>query len=140
MIRVQDGYSIQGDAAVGFSTSVLDILSLQQRLAYLGFTDVDGSRLTPTGTYQEGTRHAVDVFNSAVRAPTFTSSAPEIDKTFINLAKHLAGSIWRPSLPPTVSPRIRESILLSFPRKAGQRTGLLKSSVPQVPSCRSTEC
>ena len=87
VIRVQDGYSIQGDAAVGFSASVLDILSLQQRLAYLGFTDVDGSRLMPTGTYQEGTRHAVDVFNSAVRAPTFTSGVSEIDKTFINLAE-----------------------------------------------------
>ncbi|MGK7961944.1 right-handed parallel beta-helix repeat-containing protein, partial [Crocosphaera sp.] len=81
-LKIEDGFSTEGEEVVTFGRQPLDIGRQEQRLRYLGFFGSDGNQLTVNGVIDTNTEWAIGLFNAAV-ANTQHSPSSNIN-TFIN--------------------------------------------------------
>ncbi|MEF8756274.1 MAG: PKD domain-containing protein [Accumulibacter sp.] len=83
-INVAAGLSSSGAAAITSSSSTIDILQIQQRLAYHGFPNPKGDPLKLDGVMGLRTLHAIGLFNAAVRGEDAHTPSREVDLLWIN--------------------------------------------------------
>ena len=84
IIEILPGYSLGGVNQVDESQGVLNSARIQQRLNYLGFPDKAGETLAVDGIIGPLTRHAIGLFNGAVRSPHDHAPSSFIDIGWIN--------------------------------------------------------
>ncbi|MGK7942832.1 MAG: right-handed parallel beta-helix repeat-containing protein, partial [Crocosphaera sp.] len=102
-LKIEDGFSTEGEGVVTFGSQPLDIGRQQQRLNYLGFTgsfelntentseyDVTLTPLAINGQLDKPTQHAIQLFNTAV-----TPSQDNSDYDTPNSGSRLYWSLYR---------------------------------------------
>ncbi len=90
-IWVDSGYTTEGENAITFGTSILEVARLQQRLNFLGFRDSGGQSLVIDGILGPLTTHAIGVFNSAIWETSHPTEI-EVESRFIDVARDYINS------------------------------------------------